>query len=149
MQEGPTRPPRLPVAQGSATLGPSCEVPLGRPGPTGSRCAACATACAGAVSVCTCRPCVHVRGRARTRQVPRGEVGTRSPQPAALSTAPGSPQPAPALAGALSPGDPAPPGPLLLAGVYFPALTSLLSQKVRESERAFTYSTVGAGSQFG
>ncbi|KAB0404619.1 hypothetical protein E2I00_017066, partial [Balaenoptera physalus] len=33
--------------------------------------------------------------------------------------------------------------------VYFPALTSLLSQKVRESERAFTYSTVGAGSQFG
>ncbi|KAB1262583.1 Solute carrier family 17 member 9 [Camelus dromedarius] len=34
-------------------------------------------------------------------------------------------------------------------GVYFPALTSLLSQKVRESERAFTYSTVGAGSQFG
>lgn len=38
---------------------------------------------------------------------------------------------------------------LLVAGVYFPALTSLLSQKVRESERAFTYSTVGAGSQFG
>ncbi|XP_044926493.1 solute carrier family 17 member 9 isoform X10 [Mustela putorius furo] len=37
----------------------------------------------------------------------------------------------------------------LLQGVYFPALTSLLSQKVRESERAFTYSTVGAGSQFG
>ncbi|EQB77208.1 solute carrier family 17 member 9 [Camelus ferus] len=35
------------------------------------------------------------------------------------------------------------------AGVYFPALTSLLSQKVQESERAFTYSTVGAGSQFG
>ncbi|XP_051832696.1 solute carrier family 17 member 9 isoform X1 [Antechinus flavipes] len=34
-------------------------------------------------------------------------------------------------------------------GVYFPALTSLLSQKVRENERAFTYSTVGAGSQFG
>lgn len=39
--------------------------------------------------------------------------------------------------------------PLLFPGVYFPALTSLLSQKVRESERAFTYSTVGAGSQFG
>ncbi|XP_007462313.1 PREDICTED: solute carrier family 17 member 9 [Lipotes vexillifer] len=37
----------------------------------------------------------------------------------------------------------------LLQGVYFPALTSLLSQKVQESERAFTYSTVGAGSQFG
>ncbi|XP_057168423.1 solute carrier family 17 member 9 isoform X14 [Ursus arctos] len=37
----------------------------------------------------------------------------------------------------------------LLQGVYFPALTSLLSQKVRESERAFTYSAVGAGSQFG
>uniref|UniRef100_A0A8C9PGW8 Voltage-gated purine nucleotide uniporter SLC17A9 n=1 Tax=Spermophilus dauricus TaxID=99837 RepID=A0A8C9PGW8_SPEDA len=31
----------------------------------------------------------------------------------------------------------------LLQGVYFPALTSLLSQRVRESERAFTYSTVG------
>lgn len=38
---------------------------------------------------------------------------------------------------------------LLVSGVYFPALTSLLSQKVRESERAFTYSAVGAGSQFG
>ncbi|XP_016042416.2 voltage-gated purine nucleotide uniporter SLC17A9 [Erinaceus europaeus] len=37
----------------------------------------------------------------------------------------------------------------LLQGVYFPALTSLLSQKVPENERAFTYSTVGAGSQFG
>ncbi|XP_034881438.1 solute carrier family 17 member 9 isoform X1 [Mirounga leonina] len=37
----------------------------------------------------------------------------------------------------------------LLQGVYFPALTSLLSQKVKESERAFTYSAVGAGSQFG
>ncbi|XP_043836985.1 solute carrier family 17 member 9 isoform X2 [Dromiciops gliroides] len=37
----------------------------------------------------------------------------------------------------------------LFQGVYFPALTSLLSQKVRENERAFTYSTVGAGSQFG
>ncbi|XP_061487013.1 voltage-gated purine nucleotide uniporter SLC17A9 [Rhineura floridana] len=37
----------------------------------------------------------------------------------------------------------------LLQGVYFPALASLLSQKVRESERAFTYSTVGTGSQFG
>uniref|UniRef100_A0A8C0X7W1 Voltage-gated purine nucleotide uniporter SLC17A9 n=2 Tax=Castor canadensis TaxID=51338 RepID=A0A8C0X7W1_CASCN len=37
----------------------------------------------------------------------------------------------------------------LLQGVYFPALTSLLSQRVRESERALTYSTVGAGSQFG
>ncbi|XP_038606312.1 solute carrier family 17 member 9 isoform X1 [Tachyglossus aculeatus] len=37
----------------------------------------------------------------------------------------------------------------LLQGVYFPALTSLLSLKVRESERSFTYSTVGAGSQFG
>lgn len=37
----------------------------------------------------------------------------------------------------------------LLQGVYFPALTSLLAQKVRESERAFTYSTVGAGSQLG
>ncbi|KAM5304640.1 voltage-gated purine nucleotide uniporter SLC17A9 isoform 3-T3 [Glossophaga mutica] len=37
----------------------------------------------------------------------------------------------------------------LLQGVYFPALTSLLSQKVRESERAFTYSAVGAGSQVG
>lgn len=37
----------------------------------------------------------------------------------------------------------------LLQGVYFPALTSLLSQKVQESERAFTYSTVGAGSQVG
>lgn len=36
-----------------------------------------------------------------------------------------------------------------LAGVYFPSLASLLSQKVRESERAFTYSTVGTGSQFG
>ncbi|XP_013000089.1 voltage-gated purine nucleotide uniporter SLC17A9 isoform X13 [Cavia porcellus] len=37
----------------------------------------------------------------------------------------------------------------LLQGVYFPALTSLLSQRVPESERAFTYSTVGAGSQCG
>ncbi|XP_037009446.2 solute carrier family 17 member 9 isoform X4 [Artibeus jamaicensis] len=37
----------------------------------------------------------------------------------------------------------------LLQGVYFPALTSLLSQKVPESERAFTYSAVGAGSQVG
>ncbi|XP_028629893.1 solute carrier family 17 member 9 [Grammomys surdaster] len=37
----------------------------------------------------------------------------------------------------------------LLQGVYFPALTSLLSQRVQESERAFTYSTVGAGSQVG
>ncbi|XP_015452696.1 solute carrier family 17 member 9 isoform X7 [Pteropus alecto] len=37
----------------------------------------------------------------------------------------------------------------LLQGLYFPALTSLLSQKVRESERAFTYSAVGCGSQFG
>ncbi|XP_006896940.1 PREDICTED: solute carrier family 17 member 9 [Elephantulus edwardii] len=37
----------------------------------------------------------------------------------------------------------------LLQGVYFPALTSLLSQKVRDSERAFTYSTVGTGSQVG
>nr|XP_020137329.1 solute carrier family 17 member 9 [Microcebus murinus]XP_020137330.1 solute carrier family 17 member 9 [Microcebus murinus] len=37
----------------------------------------------------------------------------------------------------------------LLQGVHFPALTSLLSRKVRESERAFTYSTVGAGSQVG
>ncbi|XP_045689644.1 solute carrier family 17 member 9 [Phyllostomus hastatus] len=37
----------------------------------------------------------------------------------------------------------------LLQGVYFPALTSLLSQRVRESERAFTYSAVGAGSQVG
>ncbi|XP_008251662.2 voltage-gated purine nucleotide uniporter SLC17A9 isoform X1 [Oryctolagus cuniculus] len=37
----------------------------------------------------------------------------------------------------------------LLQGVYFPALTSLLAQKVRESERAFTYSTVGSGSQLG
>ncbi|XP_042688413.1 solute carrier family 17 member 9 isoform X1 [Centrocercus urophasianus] len=33
--------------------------------------------------------------------------------------------------------------------VYFPSLASLLSQRVRESERAFTYSTVGTGSQFG
>uniref|UniRef100_A0A8C3LZP8 Solute carrier family 17 member 9 n=1 Tax=Chrysolophus pictus TaxID=9089 RepID=A0A8C3LZP8_CHRPC len=31
----------------------------------------------------------------------------------------------------------------LLQGVYFPSLASLLSQRVRESERAFTYSTVG------
>ncbi|KAM6053569.1 voltage-gated purine nucleotide uniporter SLC17A9 [Chlamydotis macqueenii] len=37
----------------------------------------------------------------------------------------------------------------LLQGVYFPSLASLLSQKVREGERAFTYSTVGTGSQFG
>ncbi|XP_004716100.2 solute carrier family 17 member 9 [Echinops telfairi] len=37
----------------------------------------------------------------------------------------------------------------LLQGVYFPALTSLLSQKVPDSERAFTYSTVGTGSQVG
>ncbi|XP_036915939.1 solute carrier family 17 member 9 isoform X2 [Sturnira hondurensis] len=37
----------------------------------------------------------------------------------------------------------------LLQGVYFPALTSLLSRKVPESERAFTYSAVGAGSQIG
>nr|XP_023970691.1 solute carrier family 17 member 9 [Chrysemys picta bellii] len=37
----------------------------------------------------------------------------------------------------------------LLQGVYFPALASLFSQKVRESERAFTCSTVGTGSQFG
>lgn len=35
------------------------------------------------------------------------------------------------------------------SGVYFPSLASLLSQRVRESERAFTYSTVGTGSQFG
>ncbi|XP_053104934.1 solute carrier family 17 member 9 [Hemicordylus capensis] len=37
----------------------------------------------------------------------------------------------------------------VLQGVHFPALASLFSQKVRESERAFTYSTVGTGSQFG
>ncbi|XP_025028224.1 solute carrier family 17 member 9 isoform X1 [Python bivittatus] len=37
----------------------------------------------------------------------------------------------------------------LLQGVYFPALASLLSQKVQEKERALTYSTVGTGSQFG
>ncbi|XP_060133326.1 voltage-gated purine nucleotide uniporter SLC17A9 isoform X2 [Zootoca vivipara] len=37
----------------------------------------------------------------------------------------------------------------LLQGVYFPALASLFSRKVRENERAFTYSTVGTGSQFG
>ncbi|XP_078507737.1 voltage-gated purine nucleotide uniporter SLC17A9 isoform X1 [Lissotriton helveticus] len=37
----------------------------------------------------------------------------------------------------------------LLQGVYFPALTSLLSQRVRENERAFTCCTVGSGSQFG
>ncbi|XP_075384440.1 voltage-gated purine nucleotide uniporter SLC17A9 isoform X2 [Tenrec ecaudatus] len=37
----------------------------------------------------------------------------------------------------------------LLQGVYFPALTSLLSQKVPDSERAFAYSTVGTGSQVG
>ncbi|XP_054837008.1 solute carrier family 17 member 9 [Eublepharis macularius] len=37
----------------------------------------------------------------------------------------------------------------LLQGVFFPALASLFSQKVRESERAFTYSTVGTGSQVG
>ncbi|XP_063003084.1 voltage-gated purine nucleotide uniporter SLC17A9 [Elgaria multicarinata webbii] len=37
----------------------------------------------------------------------------------------------------------------LLQGVHFPALASLLSRKVRESERAFTYSTIGTGSQFG
>ncbi|NXQ96289.1 S17A9 protein, partial [Sagittarius serpentarius] len=37
----------------------------------------------------------------------------------------------------------------LLQGVYFPSLASLLSQKVRENERAFTYSTVGTGSQCG
>ncbi|XP_060088921.1 voltage-gated purine nucleotide uniporter SLC17A9 [Heteronotia binoei] len=35
----------------------------------------------------------------------------------------------------------------LLQGVFFPALASLFSQKVRESERAFTCSTVGTGSQ--
>uniref|UniRef100_A0A8B9SVL8 Voltage-gated purine nucleotide uniporter SLC17A9 n=1 Tax=Anas platyrhynchos TaxID=8839 RepID=A0A8B9SVL8_ANAPL len=32
----------------------------------------------------------------------------------------------------------------LLQGVYFPSLASLLSQRVRESERAFTYSTLVA-----
>ncbi|KAM4842726.1 voltage-gated purine nucleotide uniporter SLC17A9 [Thomomys bottae] len=37
----------------------------------------------------------------------------------------------------------------LLQGVYFPALTSLLTQRVRESERALAYSTVGVGSQLG
>ncbi|XP_048353670.1 solute carrier family 17 member 9 [Sphaerodactylus townsendi] len=37
----------------------------------------------------------------------------------------------------------------LLQGVFFPALASLFSQKVRESDRAFTYSTVGTGSQVG
>ncbi|XP_053309620.1 solute carrier family 17 member 9 [Spea bombifrons] len=37
----------------------------------------------------------------------------------------------------------------LLQGVHFPALASLFSQRVRESERAFTCSTVGCGSQFG
>ncbi|KAM6164106.1 voltage-gated purine nucleotide uniporter SLC17A9 [Rhynchocyon petersi] len=37
----------------------------------------------------------------------------------------------------------------LLQGVHFPALTSLLSQRVRDGERAFTYSTVGTGSQVG
>ncbi|XP_008067736.1 solute carrier family 17 member 9 [Carlito syrichta] len=37
----------------------------------------------------------------------------------------------------------------LFQGVHFPALTSLLSQRVQESQRAFTYSAVGAGSQFG
>ncbi|XP_053564467.1 solute carrier family 17 member 9 [Bombina bombina] len=37
----------------------------------------------------------------------------------------------------------------LLQGVHFPALTSLLSRRVRESERAFTCSAVGCGSQFG
>lgn len=38
---------------------------------------------------------------------------------------------------------------LFISGVYFPALASLLSQRVPEGERAFTYSIVGAGSQFG
>ncbi|XP_069506858.1 voltage-gated purine nucleotide uniporter SLC17A9 isoform X2 [Ambystoma mexicanum] len=37
----------------------------------------------------------------------------------------------------------------LLQGVHFPALTSLLSQRVRENERAFTCCTVSSGSQFG
>uniref|UniRef100_A0A8D0CA48 Solute carrier family 17 member 9 n=1 Tax=Salvator merianae TaxID=96440 RepID=A0A8D0CA48_SALMN len=37
----------------------------------------------------------------------------------------------------------------LSQGVYFPSLTSLLSRKVRESERSFAYSTVGTGSYFG
>ncbi|XP_010636262.1 solute carrier family 17 member 9 isoform X8 [Fukomys damarensis] len=37
----------------------------------------------------------------------------------------------------------------LLQGVYFPALTSLLSQRVPEGQRAFACSMVGAGSQFG
>lgn len=54
----------------------------------------------------------------------------------------------PRLVPSLAPGR-RPPHSLLVPGVYFPALTSLLSQKVRESERAFIYSTVGAGSQFG
>ncbi|CAH2303111.1 solute carrier family 17 member 9 [Pelobates cultripes] len=37
----------------------------------------------------------------------------------------------------------------LFQGVHFPALASLFSQRVRESERAFTCSVVGCGSQFG
>eukprot|EP00079_Xenopus_tropicalis_P014063 XP_002944466.2 PREDICTED: solute carrier family 17 member 9 [Xenopus tropicalis] len=37
----------------------------------------------------------------------------------------------------------------LLQGVHFPALASLFSQRVRETERAFTCSTVGSGSQLG
>ncbi|XP_078092694.1 solute carrier family 17 member 9b isoform X2 [Mustelus asterias] len=37
----------------------------------------------------------------------------------------------------------------LLQGVFFPSLTSLLSNKVRESDRAFTSSAVCSGSQVG
>ncbi|XP_029468172.1 solute carrier family 17 member 9 isoform X2 [Rhinatrema bivittatum] len=37
----------------------------------------------------------------------------------------------------------------LLQGMHFPALASLFSRKVPETERAFTCSTVGSGSQFG
>ncbi|XP_043945842.1 solute carrier family 17 member 9 [Protopterus annectens] len=37
----------------------------------------------------------------------------------------------------------------LMQGVYFPSLVSIFSQKVRESERAFTASTVGTGSHIG
>lgn len=37
----------------------------------------------------------------------------------------------------------------VIPGVHFPALSSLLAQKVRESERALAYSTVGSGTQCG
>lgn len=35
------------------------------------------------------------------------------------------------------------------AGVHYPSMSSLLSQKIPESERGFSFATITAGSHFG